>query len=66
MWTQLNATLESDKRTALLHKMERSLYDDPPVVYVYMQPDIYGISKNVSWQPRKDEIIDLRKAKFID
>jgi len=64
MWTQLNKTLESDKRLALLHKMERALYDDPPVVYVYMQPDIYGISKNVSWQPRKDEIIDLRKAKF--
>jgi peptide/nickel transport system substrate-binding protein len=65
MWTQLNKTLDSEKRAALLHKMERVLYDDPPVVYVYMQPDIYGISKNLSWQPRKDEIIDLRKAKFI-
>lgn len=64
LWTELNKTLESSKRASLLHRMERILHDDPPVVYVYMQPDIYGISKDLKWQPRKDEIIDLRKAKF--
>jgi peptide/nickel transport system substrate-binding protein len=65
LWTELGKTFESAKRTALLHRMERILYDDPPVVYVYMQPDIYGAGKNLSWQPRKDEYIELRNAKFI-
>ena len=65
LWTELGKTFESEKRTALLHRMERILYDDPPVVYVYMQPDIYGAGKNLSWQPRKDEYIELRNAKLI-
>jgi len=65
LWSELNRTSESDKRMALLRRMERVLFDDPPVVYVYMQPDIYGVSKDINWQPRKDEYIELRRAKFV-
>ncbi len=64
LWAELDKTVDSSKRAALMHRMERIMYDDPPVVYVYMQPDIYGVSKDINWQPRKDEYIDLRKAKF--
>ena len=35
-----------------------------PWIYMYLQNLIYGVDENLDWQPRPDEIIDLRGAKF--
>jgi peptide/nickel transport system substrate-binding protein len=30
-------------------------YNDPPWLLLYMQPDFYGVSNRLDWQPRRDE-----------
>ena len=38
------------------------MYNDPPWLFLYFQPDFYGVASDVDWQPRRDEIIDLTTA----
>jgi peptide/nickel transport system substrate-binding protein len=38
------------------------MYNDPPWLFLYFQPDFYGVSNSVDWNPRRDEILDVNTA----
>jgi peptide/nickel transport system substrate-binding protein len=44
--------------------MLKIFYDDPPWLILYMQPDFYGVSNRLNWQPRRDERVVVVDAKL--
>ena len=42
-----------------VHRMVQIFTDDCPWIFLYFQPDSYGIGKRLDWQPRRDELIDV-------
>jgi len=61
-YAELNATVDPKKRTDLLYKLQEIAHDDPPIIFIYKQVDFYGVSKRLSWEPRRDELIVLKTA----
>lgn len=50
-------TADHQKRIALLQQAGKILMEDVPFVPLYNLADLYGVTKNVVWQPRPDEKI---------
>jgi len=52
--------LDTAKRRQLYWQAAAIQYDDPPVIFLWQQVDLYGTSSRVQrWRPRPDEVIDL-------
>lgn len=53
-------TVDQDERVKLYHQALELMHDDPAVLFLHQQKDVYAISKRVrGWKPRPDEFIDL-------
>jgi len=59
----LNANTVEEARP-VINRMLKLFYEEGPWLQLYFQPDFYGVSKRVDWQPRRDEEIDLFEAKL--
>jgi peptide/nickel transport system substrate-binding protein len=44
---------------AILDRMLAIFRDDAPWIFLYFQPDFYGIGQRIEWEPRHDELIDV-------
>ncbi len=44
---------------AILDRMLAIFRDDAPWIFLYFQPDFYGIGRRIDWEPRHDELIDV-------
>ena len=44
---------------AILDHMLTIFRDDAPWIFLYFQPDFYGIGQRIDWEPRRDELIDV-------
>jgi peptide/nickel transport system substrate-binding protein len=44
---------------AVIDHMLDIFRDDAPWIFLYFQPDFYGVSTRIDWQPRRDEFIDV-------
>jgi len=62
LWNQLSDARDPESEKAITDKMLEVMYNDPPWLFLYFQPDFYGIAGDVNWQPRRDEIVDLTTA----
>ncbi len=50
--------LDPRRRLQKLHEVAQILHDDPPVVFLYQEPVIFGRSKNVTGiQARPDQVL---------
>lgn len=56
------ATLSPVRQASLLRAAERALYENPAFIYLYAYKDLYGVSKRLVWQPRRDEMIWMFEA----
>ena len=61
-WTRLAKTNDEAERQAIIYEMQKIFYNDPPWLMLYFQPDFYGVSSRLDWQPRRDERIDVVEA----
>jgi peptide/nickel transport system substrate-binding protein len=61
-WTELAATRDPVQEKEITDRMLEVMYNDPPWLFMYFQPDFYGVGNDVNWQPRRDEIIDVTTA----
>lgn len=43
----------------LVHEMLEIWYNDPPWLMLYFQPDFYGVSNRIDWEPRRDEDVSV-------
>lgn len=66
-WFKLYAELgdyhDAAAEKVITDKMLEVMYNDPPWLFLYFQPDFYGVGVGVDWQPRRDEVLDLTTAK---
>jgi peptide/nickel transport system substrate-binding protein len=52
-------TANREQHAQALKDAERLIYEDPPFIFLYAYEDLYGISTELSWKPRRDEQIYL-------
>ena len=46
----------------IINRMLKLFYEEGPWLQLYFQPDFYGVSNRLNWQPRRDEEIELFEA----
>ncbi len=61
-WEKLAETRDPAVEKEVTDQMQEIMYNDPPWLFLYFQPDFYGVGSDVDWQPRRDEIIDATTA----
>lgn len=60
---QARTTMDEKKRSELYKQIQREIYEDAPLVFLYQQIDHYGVSKKLTgFQVRGDEQFVLYKA----
>jgi peptide/nickel transport system substrate-binding protein len=60
---QGRGTLDEARRKEAYSKAQKLLHDEAAVLFLWSLSGIWGVSKNVDWQPRGDEIDRLFEAK---
>jgi peptide/nickel transport system substrate-binding protein len=61
-WDEVSTTRDLERQQQLKNEMLEIFYNDPPWLLLYFQPDFYGVSNDLNWDPRRDEVIDLTAA----
>jgi peptide/nickel transport system substrate-binding protein len=61
-WGEMSTTRDLKRQQQLKNEMLEIFYNDPPWLLLYFQPDFYGVSTRLNWDPRRDEVIDLVAA----
>ena len=49
--------LDPKKRAADYAKIQQTIFEQAPWLFLFEYEDLYGINKRVAWQPRSDELI---------
>jgi len=57
--TKASSTVDQNARAAIYEQAQRLVYWEAPILFMYTEKDLYGVSTAVSWTPRRDEIIWL-------
>lgn len=50
---------DAEAHEEALLEADRLIYEDPPFIFLYAYQDLYGVSNDLPWQPRRDEQIYL-------
>ena len=46
--------------------MQEIVHEEAPWIFLHIQPDTYGVSERIDWQPRPDEMIHLWDVPFVE
>jgi peptide/nickel transport system substrate-binding protein len=49
--------MDQEKRLMIYSEAQELIKEDCPILPLYQQPNIYGISKRIEWTPTVDEKI---------
>jgi peptide/nickel transport system substrate-binding protein len=49
--------MDQEKRLMIYSEAQELIKEDCPILPLYQQPNIYGISKRIEWKPPVDEHI---------
>ena len=58
-WPEIAAAETPEEQRAVIDRMLEVFYNDPPWLMLYFQPDFYGVSSRVDFEPRRDEKVYL-------
>lgn len=53
-----------EKQREIINEMLAVMYEDSPWLFLYFQPDFYGVSNRLDWNARRDEKIFVWQAKL--
>lgn len=56
-YNELRREPRPDRRRGLSLRLQKIAYEDPPIVMLYNEPNLYGVSTRIKWTPRVDERI---------
>jgi peptide/nickel transport system substrate-binding protein len=59
LYLKARATVDPKQRVEILKQAQRLVYEEAPILFMYTQKDIYGVSKRLDWKPRSDETLWL-------
>ena len=63
-WDSLATVFDPTEERAITNEMLEVMYNDPPWLFLYFQPDFYGVANVLDWNPRRDEKIVVYGAKL--
>lgn len=58
-WPEIAAATTDEEQRAVIDRMLEVFYNDPPWLMLYFQPDFYGVSNRITFEPRRDEKVYL-------
>jgi peptide/nickel transport system substrate-binding protein len=61
-WPALVNTDDPAEQREIINEMLEIFYEDGPWLHLYFQPDFYGVSNRIAWEPRRDEHVELFEA----
>jgi peptide/nickel transport system substrate-binding protein len=61
-WGELAEATTLEETRSIIDEMLQVFYDDGPWLHLYFQPDFYGVSNRVVWEPRRDERVHVFAA----
>jgi len=61
-WDRIAQTRDEAEIESIKNEMLEVFYNDPPWLMMYFQPDFYGVSSRLDWQPRRDEKVKVIEA----
>ncbi len=59
LWQALQNEFDPARRRDIGFRMQEIIWEEAPWIFLYIQPDLYGVSREIDWQPRMDEKIHL-------
>lgn len=57
LWGSLADITDPAEEQAVVEQLLEVMYNDPPWLFLYFQPDFYAASNRIAWEPRRDEQI---------
>ncbi|SEQ40189.1 peptide/nickel transport system substrate-binding protein [Devosia sp. YR412] len=63
-WDSLSGIRDPEAERVVVDEMLKIFHDDAPWIFLYFQPDFYGVSSRIEWEPRRDEAIEAWTAKL--
>lgn len=60
------STLNREERAKIYHQFDRLIYDDCPWIFLYVIPDVFGVSNKVNYKGRRDGYLRMMYAKPRD
>ncbi len=66
LWSELQETLDADRRREIGLEMQEVVLEEAPWIFLYIQVDTYGVSDRIDWSPRMDEVIHLWDVNWTD
>ena len=66
LWLELQTALDADRRMESGYRMQEIVHEEAPWIFLHIQPDTYGVSERIDWQPRPDEMIHLWDVPFVE
>ncbi|MGQ0570566.1 MAG: ABC transporter substrate-binding protein, partial [Armatimonadota bacterium] len=64
LWDELSITFDVKKQKDICYRMQEVIHDEAPVVFIWFQTDVYGVSQRLEWKARADERIRLHNSRF--
>ncbi|MGQ0549679.1 MAG: hypothetical protein ACT4PY_08445, partial [Armatimonadota bacterium] len=64
LWEDISIAFDVRKRRDVCYRMQEVIHDEAPVIFIWFQTDIYGVSQRLVWKSRPDERIRLIEARF--
>jgi len=55
--------LDREERAKVYHKIDRILYEEAPWIFMYVVPEVFGVSNDVHYKGRRDGFLDMRYAR---
>lgn len=55
--------LDREKRAPVYAEVDKLLYEEAPWIYLYIVPEVFGVSRNVDYQGRRDGYLMMQYAK---
>jgi peptide/nickel transport system substrate-binding protein len=62
LWDSLATVTTAEEERAVINEMLEIMYNDSPWLFLYFQPDFYGVSNRLDWQARRDEQVIVYSA----
>jgi peptide/nickel transport system substrate-binding protein len=59
-------SLSDEEVQEVVNQMLEVMYNDPPWLFLYFQPDFYGVSNRIDWEPRRDEKVVVYSATAME
>ena len=54
---QYASEMDVDARNAVAYRIQEKLYNELPLIPLYLQLDVYGVNERLEWTARKDEYV---------